>query len=430
MTPPKHPIRQSGFYSPHLPSPRTPEGAVGLAVALSILPYFMIRGWVTTALVLLGLYCTVACAAGRVPVAGVVSDRRIRWLLAAFCFPLIAVGVVQAMHHELVPRYFDAPVRFVLGGFILIYFTARRVNVVPFLQYALPGAVLLGAAMLSYPGASAHFWGARVATYFMDPLTLAQHTMMLGFMCLFLIDGTARRGPALEVFKFAGFITGVSISLSTQSRTGWLMMPILGATWLIGYRRQGGARGLALALVVIGASCASLYLLSNVVHSRVDTGLSEVSAYFSGGNRDTSVGVRLSLLRANWHLFTAAPFTGWGFRELPAVAAIPDLASLATPLFQLHAGGHNELMQNMMRMGVWGLVSRLMLFLVPLVVLIRATRTTAPQQRTAAYLGLCVVVGYLTAGLTSEVFNLIYASSLYALLVSALTAAAITRQEA
>jgi O-antigen ligase len=393
----------------------------------------MIRGWVTTAVVLLGLYCVVACAAGRVSIARAVSDRRVAWLLAAFCFPLVAVGAVQAMHHELVPRYFDAPVRFVLGGFILVYFTARRVNVVPFLQFSLPAAVFLCVATLSYPGASAHFWGSRVASYFMDPLTLAQHTMMLGFMCLFLIDGRAVHGRALEVFKFAGFITGVSISLWTQSRTGWLMMPILGATWLIGYRRQGGVRGLALALVTIGAACASLYFLSAVVHSRVDTGISEVSAYFSGGNRDTSIGVRLSLLRANWFLFTAAPFTGWGFRELPSVAAIPDLAPLATPLFQfyfVHAGGHNELMQNMMRMGLWGLASRLLLFVVPLVVFARATRAIAPQRRTAAYLGLCVVVGYLTAGLTSEVFNLIYASSLYVLLVSALTAAAISERQA
>jgi O-antigen ligase len=90
--------------------------------------------------------------------------------------------------------------------------------------------------------------------------------------------------------------------------------------------------------------------------------------------------------------------------------------------FFVHSGGHNELMQSMMRMGLLGLVSRLMLLLVPLVLFTRAARASLQRTRMAGYLGLTVVIGFIAASMTSEVFNLIYTASFYGLLVAALAA--------
>ena len=82
----------------------------------------------------------------------------------------------------------------------------------------------------------------------------------------------------------------------------------------------------------------------------------------------------------------------------------------------------------MMRMGVLGLVSRLMLLLVPLVVFTRAARASLQRTRMAGYLGLAVVIGFITASMTSEVFNLIYTASFYGLLVAALAATALAEE--
>lgn len=408
-------------------SVRTIDGALGLALAVTVVPYFVLRGWLTAAVVLLGMFCLSVYALGRVSVAGSLADRRVAWMLGALAAPLVAVLAVQLLRHEFVPRYIDAPLRFLMGGLIVGYFAQRRVNVLPFLQFAVPGSVFLCAAALLYPGASSHFWDGRPATYFMDPLTLAQHVNIAGFMCLFLVDAAQRDSAGIRWFKYAGFFTALTISLFTQSRTGWLMVPILAALWFVGFRRNTGKTGVALALLLIAMGSVSLYFCSDLLQSRVDKALEDVADYVNG-NRDTSIGIRLSLLRANWILFLHSPATGWGFEKLPALSSIPEIAAFSTPVLQQYFtqhGGHNELMQSMMRMGVFGLVSRLGLFVVPLILFIRAARAPQPRRRTAGYLGLCIVIGYFTAGLTSEVFNLIYAASFYSLLVAVLAAMAI-----
>ena len=55
-----------------------------------------------------------------------------------------------------------------------------------------------------------------------------------------------------------------------------------------------------------------------------------------------------------------------------------------------------------------------------------APRCNAPAW--PGYLGLAVVIGFITASMTSEVFNLIYTASFYGLLVAALAAAALAKE--
>ena len=87
--------------------------------------------------------------------------------------------------------------------------------------------------------------------------------------------------------------------------------------------------------------------------------------------------------------------------------------------FFVHNGGYHELLQNMMRMGIFGrLASRLLLLLVPLHLFARAARTGRPRRRACRLHRADGRHRVLTASLTSEVFNLIYAASFYGLLVA------------
>lgn len=390
----------------------------------------MVRGWLAAAVALLGLFCILMLKIERVRLGQALSGSPAPWIMAALAAPVVAVALVQLLHHEFVARYFDGPMRLLLGGFILAYFMHRRINVLAHAQYALPLSVFLCAATLLYPGASAHFWqGGRVASYFMDPITLAQHTMIVGFMCMFLVDAHGTDTRSLRVLKYAAFITALAVALWTQSRTAWLMVPILSTIWLVGYRRKQGLPALLMSLVLVGGACAALFYFSSVVQLRVDMAVDEIVAYFAG-QRDTSVGVRISLLRANWALFVLSPGYGWGFEHLPDLSRIPDIETYRTPLFEHYftkSGSHSEFMQAMMRMGSIGLASRLLLLLVPLAVFARASQAHNARQRAAGYVGLTVVVGYLSASFTSEVFNLIYTASFYSLTVAAFGAAAISK---
>lgn len=407
---------------------RTSDWVVVIGLGLAFLLYFVVRGWLNTALVLLCVFCLVQFALGRGALAPALAKIESRWLLAAFAAPILAVFAVQVSRHEFVPKYFDAPLRLLMSWVIFVYLLERRVNFVRIAELVFPVSVLSCAAVVFlYPGAASYFWEGRAATYFIDPLTLAQHITIAGFICLFCVDASGTDRGWQRLLKYSAFFAAIAVSLATRSRTGWTMVPILAGVWLIGLKRNNTFVRISLALLAVVAGCIAAYWTSDVVHTRVDMAAQEVIEYFSGGNRDTSTGIRLSLYRANWLLFLRSPLYGWGFEGTPALSSIPEIAVFLTPMAEgyfVHSGGHNELMQSMMRMGVLGLASRLLLFLVPLFLFAKAAGASLPRRRIAGYLGLTAVIGYMAASFSSEVFNLIYAASFYGLLVAALAATA------
>jgi len=412
-------------------APLEPGAAMLVGLGLGFTLYFVARGWLNAAVVLLFFFATWQLyVERREPALAAVERKPLLWLVAALVSPLLAVLAVQLLRQEFVLRYFDAPLRFLMCAVILWCLARRRVNFAALAGVAFPVAVILCAGMIFLlPGASRYFWGDRVATYFMDPLSLSQHVTIAGFLCLFLVDAAGQDATWLRALKYIGFAVAIGVALSTGSRSGWVMMPVLTALWLIGFKRHNSMLRALVVVAAILSVCVGAYFLSQVVHQRVDLAVRDTTEYFTHGLRDTSIGIRLSLLEINWLLFLQHPLVGWGFNGTPDIASMPQVAALTTPMvegYRIHSGGHNELMQNMMRMGVFGLASRLLLFLVPLAFFARAARSVFATQRTNGYLGLVVVVGYTLAGLSTEVFNLIYAASYYGLLVAAFGAPAAT----
>lgn len=412
-----------------------PDQALPIALGLTFALYFMVQGALNAVLVALWLFSLIELVRGRWALRPLWADPQARWLLAALAAPFVAVGLVQLLRQEFVPSYFDAPLRLAMAGMLALYFAARRIDFLRLAQYAFPAGVLLCAAYIFFwPGAASHFWTfGRVATYFMDPLTLAAHITIAGFISLFLVDADGPDPLWRKALKYLGFGAALALSIATGSRTGWVMIPLLIAVWLIGVKGAKSNVQALLAVIAVSLACFALYWGSDVVHERVSKGIQDILDYATGVDRDTSLGIRISLWRANWILFLKSPLYGWGFQGVPRLAGVPEVAPFLTPLFEsffVRSGGHNEVLQSMMRMGVLGLASRLLVFAVPLVVFARAAHSPVARRRCAGYLGLVVVIGYLTAGASMEVLNLIYAASFYGLSVAVFAGVALQRDSA
>jgi O-antigen ligase len=302
----------------------------------------------------------------------------------------------------------------------------RRVDFSRAAALALPAGLLACAAWVFHPANALFFWGGRAATIFMDPISLSQHAVICSFICAFLIDRDTSQQRLPQLVLAAGFALGLAVAIRTESRTGWLIVPVAAVLLAVKNTRRKGS--LPAALLVVVALLAGAYLFAPTVQDRIHEAVHEVELYANGGDRDTSSGVRLSLFRTNLILFEQRPLLGWGYAKEPDILAIPEIRKIYTPLFGYYwktAGGHNEYLQSMMRMGLLGLASRLLLLLVPLVVFARAVGSRDPVRARNGYAGLVVVTGYLLGGLTVEVFNLSYSTSFYALLVALFAAGAL-----
>jgi O-antigen ligase len=396
--------------------------------AIALVGYFVLPGWLGAALVLLEIGCVLFIfqRSLRSDVARLLENSHVRWMLLAVSAPLLAVTLVQAIHEELAWRRFEGPARLLLAAAVMLAFAVMRIDFSRTAVWVVPAGIFLCAAWLLHPGASSFYWDGRAATVFMDPISLSQHIVIFGFVAALLIERTPGQGLGLKLMLAAALGVGLVIAVQTHSRTGWGIVPV-GAVLLVLKNARSRNQKLAM-LLVLPVLLASTFFLVPEVHTRIARAIQDVTLYVNGGTKDTSLGIRLSLFRTNLTLFAMRPLAGWGYTATPDILAIPEIRKLYTPLFWhfwTTAGGHSEYLQSMMRMGIAGLLSRLVLLLVPVAVFIAAARSGDPVRRRNGYAGLVVVLGYAVGGLTVEVLNLSYSGSLFALLLAVFAAGAI-----
>jgi O-antigen ligase len=198
--------------------------------------------------------------------------------------------------------------------------------------------------------------------------------------------------------------------------------------WVIAIVRLRDVRLIGGAVMLFALACVLAFLFIPVIHMRIDQAIVGLNAYFGGGDRDTSVGLRLSLVRSAWHLFLTHPLTGYNEHALPPLATIPGIKPFYTPSLESYArqsGAHNELMQNMIRAGIFGAVSTALMFAVPFVLFWSAARSSIRRVHAAGVVGLSYICSVFFFGLATETFNLKYLATFYAIMIAALGAQSI-----
>lgn len=414
--------------SPSLLDPHTlKEKLPVLVLGLAVLPYFVVRGWMSAAIVMLGVGALFALHQ-RAYWRKILDQQALLVVMGALCAPLLAAALVQAAHGQFVARSFDPLVRLVLAALLLAYLYIHRVSWLPVARVALPIAILVGVAWIYSPWVLKYHaqWGNRVASQFMDPLMLAQHASLAAFLCLFLIRKEAPR--ALTALQVAAVVAGIGVSLATGSRTGWGMIPVIALLWLASMGWLKRPVHLAAGLALVALLSVGLYAGSTTVHHRLVEAEQEIRSFFDGTTRNTSIGVRLTMYGIAWEAFWAKPLLGWGFTQVPTPQTLPVIAPYWNDLIRstlTDTGAHNEWLQSSIRMGIVGWLSRLAMFGVPLLVFLRAARSQSPERKTAGYLGLVVLIAYLSAGMTTEVMHLVFTASYFGFMVATLGAIAL-----
>ena len=413
---------------------RPNAGDLYLAVLLGLafLFYLTLRGWTNAFLFILAAFALHGMTRHMASVKAALRNRRAVLILCALVSPLLAILFSQALRGELILRAYDGPLRIFLAGIIFIHLLNRRIHVVKALEWGFPPAVfVLALAIMLNPDASA-MWSGRYATYFVDPLTLGQYAILYGFVCLFTIDLTHKDSAALKSFKYVGFFLALWIATGTGSRSSWVAIPVLFLLWMTSVRKMSSPLRILLAFALLSALILVAYEFSGVFHDRIDQAVADYTQYFTGGNRDTSGGLRLSLWRSAWYLFLENPLRGYGDANFPPLSGIPAIAPFNTPLLEHYlarTGAHNEFLQNMLRSGLFGLVSSLLMFIIPFSVFYRGTKSASTAVRSASVIGLCYIVALFLFGINTECFNLKYTASFYGLMIAALAAQALQSED-
>lgn len=337
--------------------------------------------------------------------------------------PVLAVAISQFLRFELFLPNFDAPLRIALCApiFLAISLGWLSKNGDYFItciwgKYVLPLTIIW--TFLFRPSWSNN-WGTRITTYFVDPLSFGSLTLLLTFMVFYTINiYFTKLNWFFKLISIISIPLGLYLSVLSGSRTGWAAVPIIFVIWLkiFGVPKYGFLKS---TLITITSMIVAITIISTnpFLTTKLLQALNALSNYNWNNMNAGSDDVRISLYRMAYFYFMSNPLLGWGDLGWIKIMNSPEIMIFSTEETRYIAthGFHNEILTNSVRSGVWGLVSSLSFFIIPLICGFKLIKNN--DKYIGGFL-IFFIIFNLIAGLTTEVTNLIFLSSFLGLVIA------------
>lgn len=311
----------------------------------------------------------------------------------------------------------DAASRYWLGIPVFLLLYRLRPQVFRALQFAFPLAAIAGCLMMKDLGGR-----AGIAT--LDLIHFGDFELMLGILSLLSINWYGSDKWPLRILKIAGCIAGVTASFSSGTRGGWLAIPVFMMIFLYFRTSKISLRALVASILMMLFAAVIAYFASSTIQQRAQALVNDI-AVFDHGNRDTSTGVRWQLYKAAVDVFSRHPFFGVGPEGFAQeMQPMMEAGKLTPEAAELGRGEvHNDILSKAAGMGLPGLAAILSVYLIPLALFWRATKSSSRQAKRAGVMGVAFVSGFFIFGLTVEFLNLTLATAFYSFTVATLLAA-------
>ena len=246
-----------------------------------------------------------------------------------------------------------------------------------------------------------------------NAIQLGNLSGLFGLMCWvqLMVFWPRWRWP-LRLVVLACCLLGVTGSLLSQTRGGWLALAIcllvlggLLARAISWPRALRGLLVLALLLAPLG------WQMRQTIEGRLQWAYDETVGYQEAGRASTSVGQRLDHWKLAWRMSLEKPLGGWG--EAGYVAEKERRVALgeASPAILEFGHTHNELLDQLVKRGLIGVLGLLALYGVPLALFWpRPQRMAAvppalrDEQLCLRLIGVSIPISFMGFGLTQVFF--------------------------
>jgi O-antigen ligase len=349
----------------------------------------------------------------------------------AMAFPMVAILLSQAAHGEFTARAYDGPSRFLCAVPVFMALRTTNIRVLTVVQYSFPlGAIFALLLVLfghGFQRSYDYYSGThRVTSYFLDLIHFGDFALLLGLLSLISINWSRIDPPYVLLLKISGFIAGLYVSFQSGSRGGWVAIPIILLAWFVlSSRKRFSPWAFVLLLIVFMFLLLASYSWIHMVNLRVSEFYDHL-IMATQGELDTTVGIRLQHWKAALYIFMEHPMFGVGPDGFPQAIAKLQQSGLVTQKAVLEGSGevHSDILGSTARLGIFGLLSSLALYFVPLAIFIKLAGSSSNIRRTSAIMGVCFVLGFFIFGLTVEAFSLKMNSSFYGFTLAVLLAGA------
>lgn len=352
--------------------------------------------------------------------ADVWDNTALIYTIAMAALP-VATLISQAVNLNVTGGPYDGALRFLFAVPVFLMLRQMPMRTVTVVQYGfVAGAFTTLAIALIFPPPPT----IRLGTYYLNEIHFGDLALALGILAVLTINWDRKDPIWLIALKVAACLAAVWISIQTGTRGGWLAVPAVVVVWLFLVRRRLSLRVRLSVAATTGLALILIYLLNPDVHGRIALLLDELRKIETV--KDSSIGARIQIWSAAFHLWTQYPLFGIGPDQFGLY--VPDLflAGYLSPYAVGYARSevHNEILNRAVTLGIPGIAAIMMIYFVPFALFVRAARSDDHVKRVAGRIGACFVAAFFVFGLTVETFDLKATTTFYSLTVAVLLAAA------
>jgi O-antigen ligase len=327
---------------------------------------------------------------------------------------VLSLLLTQAIRGDISAASYDGPVRLLAALPILIAIYKHRINFPKLLSLVIPLALL---GILIFAKVSTNTYGERLTNHYLDPIFWGNFSIILGFMSFASIQ--SQDHLLLKIYKFSGLALGISMSLLSQSRAGWIAAIIMALVWLALNRKELNLKKMSSGGVILIIIIVTFYFFIDTFKIRIDAAIGEVLQWQTNSQTPTSTGIRLNMWKITVHLFLQSPWVGYGeFSTLPVTkdSYILSFADAESILTIQCCGPHNEVAAQSLRSGVFGILAILATYMIPIYIFLRS------RVSQSTLMGMMLCTGVFICGFLTEMLGLKISYTFYAILTSGLIA--------
>ena len=346
-------------------------------------------------------------------------DRLFIILAFSLALPFMCELSVQTLRANFYPSSLDGPSRFLLGSFIFIHLS-REEDILGILKFFLVGCLLgLLCTFVSLILFVDHYWGARAATYFVDPNSLPVYSGLLCCFSLYAVknfDISWLTKNTLYIFLTLIFLYIVHIS---QTRTAWIPAIFLVLHFIY---RSYCFKAFFLSILGILILLYLFYYYNELFKTRADNIIQALYDIRYNNFTSSSLSVRINIFLAVYELIKMEPLLGFQDGFIPSFEVLkaksPTLDPIAYKCLK-DAGSHFEITAQILRKGMFfGSVTLVALFLLPGYMFLKKLNHYTPFTSEITSMFICVMLMLFISSFGIEVFNLKMYSTFWAIFLA------------
>lgn len=249
------------------------------------------------------------------------------------------------------------------------------------------------------------------------PIQSGDIAMTFGIMCLPIAIYYLKKSALItSLICSVGAVFGISASYLSESRGGWVFVPV--AILFLLYINRGVIqknRKKLIALIIVTITTLLMFTMINTkfnIKSITHLEIPQIKRTFQSfeqyekGNTNTSTGIRLELWRDSVYTFIESPFVGVGYdarNELRAQRIEDGVITLLDWTWNTHS--HNQYLEALSVRGIIGFIGLMGIFITPLFIFRRLYRDGNEQVKTIAQCGALSVIMMMGYCLTQAMFR-------------------------